>query len=151
MKLMKKGFTLIELLVTIAIVAVLAAAVLVAINPQDKIYSANDSTVQADVAAIATASSTYATANSGFYPATIAQLVPGELTIAPTAPTGYSAYSLVAAPSGCTGGTTCTSVVVTGQVKSTRLTATAASPKFWRYESSTNKSCIALTATTACP
>ena len=148
---LKKGFTLIELLVTIAIVAVIAAAVLVAINPQDKIYSANDSKVQSDVSAIATAASTYATANNGFYPATIGNLVPGELTVQPTAPGGYTAYALAALPAACTAGTTCTSVVVTGQVKSSRLNGTTGLTQYWRYESTTNKSCVVATAATACP
>ncbi|TSC86333.1 MAG: hypothetical protein G01um101416_679, partial [Microgenomates group bacterium Gr01-1014_16] len=94
----KKGFTLIELLVTIGILAIVMAAVLAAINPQDKLRQANDSKVQADVGQLATAAQAYAAGNNGFYPATIAAMVPGEIVVAPVAPTGYTAYSWVATP-----------------------------------------------------
>jgi len=105
-----KGFTLIELLVTIAVVGVLSAAILVAINPADKIKQANDSKVQADVAAIATAANTFATGNGGGFSLTAAELVPNDLAIIPTAPTGagYSAYVYVAETSA---GAACTTAL----------------------------------------
>src|SRR3989344_8645750 len=46
----QKGFTLIELLIVIAILGVLAAAVLVAINPGQRIASARNARVRADLA-----------------------------------------------------------------------------------------------------
>jgi prepilin-type N-terminal cleavage/methylation domain-containing protein len=50
--LLSKGFTLIELLVVIAIVGILAAAVIFMMDPIDKIRSARDTKVIADVRAI---------------------------------------------------------------------------------------------------
>ncbi len=47
-----KGFTLIELLVVIAILGILAAVVLVAINPGQRIAAARNSRVKADLASI---------------------------------------------------------------------------------------------------
>ena len=65
---MKKGFTLIELLVVIAIVGVLAAAILVAINPAERIAEARDSQIKNDIGSIATGLTTYFTRNQD-YPA----------------------------------------------------------------------------------
>ena len=56
---MKKGFTLIELLVVIAILAVLATAVVLAINPAELIRQARDSTRISDLAAINSAIALY--------------------------------------------------------------------------------------------
>src|SRR3989338_1583517 len=58
---LKKGFTLIELLVVIAIVGVLASAVLVAINPAERIAEARDSQTKNDIGSIATGLTTYYT------------------------------------------------------------------------------------------
>lgn len=145
-----KGFTLIELLVVIAILGVLAAGVLTAIDPIDKINAGNDSRVQSDIGVMAGASEAYATSHNGFYPAGTAPLqTEGELKTVPIAPTGYSAYSFVAAPAACTSGTTCTSVVITGQLKSKKFTSIG--NLFQRYESTTGKTCQVATAATACP
>lgn len=133
---LKKGFTLIELLVVIAIMAIIAGAVLVAINPVDKINSANDAKAQADIGQIATAATTYAAANNGFYAPTSAALqTAGELTAVPTAPTGYT-YTYTAAPASCTS-TTCTSVVITTNLKSTKYVGYAT----WRFSSATGITC----------
>lgn len=56
-----KGFTLIELLIVIAILGVLAAAVLVAINPAQKINSAKNARVRSDIAAFGAAAMLYGT------------------------------------------------------------------------------------------
>lgn len=50
-----KGFTLIELLVVIAIIGILAAVVLIAIDPAERIKEANDSGVKSKVGQIQTA------------------------------------------------------------------------------------------------
>ena len=143
-----KGFTLIELLIVIAILGVLAAGVLVAIDPVDKIRAGNDAKVQNDVSGAGRASEAYATTHNGFYPAALADLVSsGELKRVPTAPSGYSAYAVVNTPVGCSAGTTCTAITVTSQLKSKNYTTAP----FWRYESSTGKSCAVATAGTACP
>lgn len=148
---MKKAFTLIELLVVIGILAVIAAGVVVLINPQDKLNAANDSKVQSDIGQGATAAQSYAATHNGYYPAVWNDLVvSGDLTVAPAAPAGYVAYAFTPAPAGCTAGTTCTSLVVTGTLKSIKYNAANGGPT-WRWESSTGKTCLRLNATTACP
>lgn len=57
----KRGFTLIELLVVIAIVGVLAAAILVAINPGKRMAQARDAQRKQDIAAISNALAGYYT------------------------------------------------------------------------------------------
>ena len=61
----KSGFTLIELIIVVAIIALLAAATFVAVNPARRIHEANDAQRWADVTAIADAWATYAADNSG--------------------------------------------------------------------------------------
>lgn len=150
-KFFSKGFTLIELLIVIAIIGILAAGILVAIDPVDKVNSTNDSLVQNDVSGAGRASEAYAATHSGFYPAALSDLTAsGELKRVPVAPTGYTAYtfsSTVAGGGACVAGTTCTSIVVAGQLKSKKYAATPA----WRYESSSGKSCAVATTTTVCP
>lgn len=58
---MKPAFTLIELLVTIAIIGVLAAAVLVAINPGKRMAQARDAQRKQDISVIANALAGYYT------------------------------------------------------------------------------------------
>lgn len=84
---MKKGFTLVELLVVIAIIGVLAAAILVAINPAERIAEARDSQTKNDIGAIATGLTTYFTRN-GYYPDALSALAQptGDLKALPTAP-----------------------------------------------------------------
>lgn len=87
-----KGFTLIELLVVIAVLGILAAVVLVAINPQARIQDARNSGVRSDIGQIGSALEAYFTENSGAYPATLAALeTDGQLKNLPTAPTGRDA------------------------------------------------------------
>lgn len=62
-----KGFTLIELLVVITILGILAAVVMVAINPGERINEANDSGKKNDVGQVATALESYFTAKNGSY------------------------------------------------------------------------------------
>ncbi len=150
---MLKGFTLIELLVVIGILAVLAAGVVALINPQDKLYAANDSKVQSDIGELATGSQAYAATHNGFFPAAAADLVTsGDLGSAPTPPTGYgAAYGFAITPAGCSAGVTCTSVIITGTLKSKKYAGATPATPVWRWESSTGKTCTVATTTTACP
>lgn len=147
-KLISKGFTLIELLVVIAILGVLAVGLIAAINPADKINSAGDSRVLSDIGVMARATESFSAGNNGFYPAGTANLTAsGDLKAVPAAPSGYSAYVFTALPSACTSGTTCTSVTITGQLKSIKYTATPVA----KFESATGKQCQVATTGTACP
>ncbi len=138
---------MVELLIVIAVMGVLAGAVLVSINPADKIAQANDAKVQSDISQVATGVATYV-AEKGYYPVNTAAFAGAGLQIEsyPAAPSGYTAYSYVPAPAACTG-VTCTSAVVTGQLKAAKFTATP----FQRWESPSGKVCQVLTATTSCP
>ncbi|MBI2012492.1 type II secretion system protein [Candidatus Curtissbacteria bacterium] len=63
------GFTLIELLIVIAILGILAAAVLIAVNPGKRQNQAKDANIKNDIGSIATALQAYYTApGSGSYP-----------------------------------------------------------------------------------
>jgi prepilin-type N-terminal cleavage/methylation domain-containing protein len=71
-----KGFTLIELLIVIAILGILAAAVLVAINPGKRTRQAQDAKRKNDVGALATeVQGYYTTPGSGCYPVNLTILV----------------------------------------------------------------------------
>jgi general secretion pathway protein G len=90
-KFSNKGFTLIELLIVIAILGVMAAAVLIAINPAAKIQSAKDVTVKSDMGQLVNALQAYYTGTTGnqTYPANLAALVTaGEIKSVPNQPTG---------------------------------------------------------------
>lgn len=70
-----KGFTLIELLVVIAILGILAAAVLVAINPAKRQRQAQDAKRKNDIGALATELQGYYTSpGSGCYPTSLGVL-----------------------------------------------------------------------------
>lgn len=101
MKTVQKGFTLIELLIVIAVLGVLAAAVVVAINPAKRIKQANDAKIKNDIGQMATALQAYYTLNQS-YPAELSTLETSQdLKKLPVAPTG-SAYNLAVTPGGCT-------------------------------------------------
>ncbi len=94
---MKKGFTLIELLVVIAVLGILAAVVLVAINPTARIQDARNSGVRSDVGQIGTALEAYFTENNGAYPTALSALVTDDqLKQLPAPPTGRGAGCMAA-------------------------------------------------------
>jgi len=62
------GFTLIELLIVIAIISILAAAIVVGINPARHFRTARNATRWSQMNAIATAIYSYAVDNNGVFP-----------------------------------------------------------------------------------
>jgi len=64
----KQGFTLIELLIIIAIIAILAAGVIIAVNPGRQFKEARNSTRWSHMNAIANAVYTYTVEHQGTYP-----------------------------------------------------------------------------------
>ena len=62
------GFTLLELIIVITIIALLAAATFVAVDPAKRIGQANNAQRWSDVTAILNAILTYVVDNSGTYP-----------------------------------------------------------------------------------
>ncbi len=66
----RRGFTLIELIIVIAIIALLAAATFVAVDPARRIGDANNAQRWADVTAIADAWQKWTVDNSGDAPTT---------------------------------------------------------------------------------
>jgi len=71
----KKGFTLVELLVVMAVIAVLAAGLILGIDPVQKIRQAQDVRAKDAVAAIAGAMRAFAAGSTtGEYPANLTQL-----------------------------------------------------------------------------
>ena len=151
------GFTLIELLVVITILGILAAGTLTAIDPIDKIYSANDSKVKTDVSGAGRAAEAYAIAHNGFYPATLQDLVTaGDLKSVPVAPSGYEAYAVVnmtgtpPVNGACAAGVDCTGIIVSGKLKSKKYVV--ADTLYWQYQSPSGKSCAVRTFTgNGCP
>lgn len=91
---MNKGFTLIEIIIVLAIIAVLAAVILVGIDPADKINAANDSKVQSDINAIAKALESNAVNNNGTYLTgagiQAALVISGDLKQPIAPPSGYN-------------------------------------------------------------
>lgn len=85
---MKKGFTLVELIVVIAIIAILAAAIFVAIDPARRLNEARNSTRSSDITTILDAVVKYQADNDGTHYSTIAALTAGEYHVIGTAGVG---------------------------------------------------------------
>lgn len=68
---LRRGFTLIELLLVIGIIAILAAVVIIAINPTKQLGDARNAQRRSDVKTILDAAYQYAIDNNGNLPSTI--------------------------------------------------------------------------------
>jgi prepilin-type N-terminal cleavage/methylation domain-containing protein len=71
LNIMKRGFTLIELLVVIGIIGILAAVVLVAVNPARQFQNARDTQRRADLYGLTNALYQYAIEHNGCMPTVI--------------------------------------------------------------------------------
>jgi prepilin-type N-terminal cleavage/methylation domain-containing protein len=74
----QRGFTLIELIIVIAIIAILAAAIFVAIDPARRLHEARNSRRMTDIATLLDALKTYQADNGGNLYSTVAAVLPGN-------------------------------------------------------------------------
>ena len=108
----QKGFTLIELLVVIAILGILAAVLMVALNPAQKIAAGKNSTVKSDLSSLGSQASLFNTDTGvvgvGSYPNTWGAALGGYtfLATAPLDPSG-TAYQLLSTNTMVTPGAAC--------------------------------------------
>ena len=133
---LQKGFTLIELLIVIAILGVISAAVIAAINPAKRINQANDGSLKSDIGSIATAMQSYYTLNQ-FYPATVVALVTsGDMKTEPKIPPAKTTSYTVTRSAGVT----CTTAPYTNceVAVSGALNDPATVGNVWCWRSSTN-------------
>lgn len=99
-----KGFTLIELLIVIAILGILAAAVLIAINPAKRQNQAKDSNIKSDIGSVATAlQAFYTEPGAGQYPC-LAASAGCTQTGVDTLVTNKDLVAIPTPPAGGTGG-----------------------------------------------
>jgi prepilin-type N-terminal cleavage/methylation domain-containing protein len=73
-----KAFTLVELIIVITIIAIIAAAIFVAIDPARRLHEARNARRQSDVATILDALIKYQVDNDGTHYSTIASMTAGE-------------------------------------------------------------------------
>ncbi len=84
----RKGFTLIELIIVIAIIAILAAAIFVAIDPARRLHEARNSRRSSDISTILEAVVKYQVDNEGTHYSTIEALTADEYSVIGTCATG---------------------------------------------------------------
>lgn len=97
----RKGFTLIELLIVIAIIGILAAIILVAVDPAKRLRQSRDARRSAEVNALLNAVLNYTVDNKGHLPSQIASATAGDAYIIGTATT--TTPTVTACPSSAAG------------------------------------------------
>jgi prepilin-type N-terminal cleavage/methylation domain-containing protein len=93
------GFTLIELLIVVAIIAILAAAIYVALNPLKRFQDSRDSRRASDINSILSAVKINQIDNKGAFLASINALTVGNIYMIGTTTTGCTATCLTPATS----------------------------------------------------
>ncbi|MDO8487111.1 MAG: type II secretion system protein [Candidatus Curtissbacteria bacterium] len=104
----KRGFTLLELIIAVAVMGILAAAVIVSINPNKRQNQARDATIKNDIGQIASGLQSYFTSGTvGTYPGSLLALTTSsDLKSIPTPPApGSGVYTYAPAVDG--GGGVC--------------------------------------------
>jgi type IV pilus assembly protein PilA len=96
------GFTLIELLIVIAVIAILAAAVYVALDPQKRFKDSRDTRRISDVNQLLTAIKVHQVDNKGALLASITATTAGNIYMIGTATTGCTATPCTTAPTSAT-------------------------------------------------
>ncbi|MBU0727880.1 prepilin-type N-terminal cleavage/methylation domain-containing protein [Patescibacteria group bacterium] len=81
----RKGFTLIELIIVIAVIAILASAIFVAIDPARRLHEARNSRRASDIVTILDAVKTYQVDNQGTHYIEVIGLTAGRLYVVGTA------------------------------------------------------------------
>ena len=144
---LSKGFTLIELLVVIAILGILAAVVLIAINPAERIKESQDTQVRSDISTAASAiEACFTSSADGTYAAcdTTTELVTGGFF--KTAP----ATTLVFLPKTTAPAGTELKVYAALQAKSARDNASCTgTTAFYVYNTTNGSSSVSCTTPTA--
>lgn len=84
----KAGFTLVELIIVIAIIAILAGAIFVAIDPARRLHETRNARRASDISTILDAIKKYQADNDGDHYSAIADLVDGDYYIIGTAGSG---------------------------------------------------------------
>lgn len=138
-----------ELLVVIAVISVLSAIVVVAINPAKKLAQSRDAVRKSSLQQIVTALASYYTQNSSYTAALTDLVTTGELKSLPKTPSGGVDYSYVPNPSTCTSAAkTCLNAAVYDTYEQPN-TACATGTAYWGWTSSAG--IIGKICTTATP
>lgn len=93
----KKGFTLIELIIVIAIIAILAAAIFVAIDPARRLNESRNARRSSDIATILDAVIKYQADNEGVHYSTVSGMTAGTYYVLGTCASGATCTAKTAA------------------------------------------------------
>lgn len=114
------AFTLVELLIVIAIIAVLAAAIFVAVDPARRLHESRNAVRSSDVTTILEAVKKYQVDNDGAHYSTVDALTAGQYSVVGTDTSGCN--------SNCTAQTTQTSCVDLSGIGSNYLSEVPSDP-----------------------
>lgn len=161
-KFSSKGFTLIELLIVIAILGVLAAVVLIAINPGQRIAAARNARIRQDISNAGNSANVF-NADTGLsatcpvggtYPNIWGATICGQTyRAAPVDPTGTAFPAIVKLPAACDGTVAngaCTSIAISAPAypDPNSIPAVTNTTSLWCWKSTTGS--ITLVAAGGC-